>query len=306
MRRAAPVIFVAVLALAATAAQAKQLWVLLEDRVATSDLIVVGQVTNVGDSFGLDDFPGTVRARIAVERVLKGDAEIKVVEMLYKKPPPRGRRTPKTILYAVGRQQVWMLERHEKLQDAYTDAYPFQIERSNRAGVVASVVAALSDPAKSLNDEPPGSRTRQSAAYFLLREAVPESRLPIRTVEADDSSGSGKKTVPDTTGYELLDKTLVNLSVTTAIDAFPSGKAELHALARAALKRVACPIATVEPPLPKIRATTAEQTKQFLKSHQKAWARAIRNWWFKNRKTLKLYVPKKPAVEASTPRLEKS
>jgi len=306
MPRVAPVILVAVFALGATAVQTKQPWVLLEDRVATSDLIVVGQVTNVGDSFGLDDFPGTVRARIAVERVLKGDPEIKVVEMLYKKPPPRGRRTPKTILYAVGRQQVWMLKRHEKLQDAYTDAYPFLIKRSNRAGLVASVVAALSDPAKSLKDEPPGSRTRQSAAYFLLREAVPESRLPTRTVEADDSSGPGKKTVPDTTGHELLDQALVNLAVTTAMGAFPSGKAESHALARATLKRVACPIATLEPPLPKIRATTADQTREFLKSHQRDWARAIRKWWAKHRKTVKLYVPKKPTGEASTPRLEKS
>ncbi|NIA21083.1 MAG: hypothetical protein GWP05_03720 [Anaerolineaceae bacterium] len=282
------------LALSSTA-QAMIVWLPLEDRVAASDLIVVGRVINLGDRFGLDDHPQLARGTILVDRVLRGDRALRSVEFLYTMPP--GKNKPRVsvgpVQYRVGQEQIWMLKRQATVGGTYAVVYPHQRETVSRSKVVAKVIEASKNPAKALREAAKGSRVKRSAAYLVLREAAPESGLPRKAVDDNGPEGGGKRTVPDTSGHEVLDAALVDLAVTTAIEAFPSMDREVHELARRTLQRVGCPIRGLEPPLPKIRATTVQQTRQFLKSHQKDWARAIRKWWISHRKALKLYVPKK-------------
>ncbi|MBN2582318.1 MAG: hypothetical protein JXL80_04565 [Planctomycetes bacterium] len=272
----------------------------LEERIAESDLAVVGRVVELGDSFGLDKLPGMLRGKILVERVLMGDLDGRSVEFLYAKPPDNARGLrPLPVVYQVGQEQLWLLKRHETVAGNYTVVAPRQAEPPARADTAEVVIAAAAEPLKTLREAEAASRLKRSAAFFVLRRAVPLSQLPTTTRIVETDGGRIEKQTPDLRGHELLDDATLDLAVATAIDAFSEHDDEVHEVSRRTLARVGCPVDGLEPPLPdEVRATTAEQIRVFQKTHQQAWARAIRKWWTDNHRTIKRYVPKKPAADA--------
>lgn len=274
----------------------------LEDRVLASDLVVVGRIVSLDDNFGLTDPPGMLRGKIMVDRTLKGDHEGRVVEFLYRNPPadPRAVREAPPI-YRMDQEEVWLLKRHETLAGHYLVVAPHQAEPPSRAETIAKVIAAAADPLKALREADNESRLRLSAAYIILREAVPASQVPAPKPDNQPANGTGDAPPRGDAGYELLDAAVLDKAVRAAADTFAAESFEVNELSRRTLARVGCPVDALEPPLPAVRATTTEQIRLYQKTHQDAWAAAIRKWWTDHRDAITRYVPKPPPRSSALP-----
>jgi len=286
-----------------SAATAMIAWAPLEDRAAESDLIVIGEIVGIGQAGVVKGAPDLTPCTIKVTRVLKGDAGTREVRMLWRKPPEAkpGRplivSNPAPIVYRVGQKEIWMLKKHPVVADVYTEGHPYLREPVDKADLVVAVVGAMRNPEATLKDAKAKRRLRFSAAYSLLRDAVPESKLPVTSKRAIvEGKKETKKVVPDTSGHELLPAETVNLAVPAVIDYFTTDELYMQNVAYTVLYKIGIPLGELMPPQERVRGQTGEQARRAAAERRKITAEAIRKWWAANSGKLKLYVPKKVAA----------
>jgi len=286
----------------------------IDERIAQSDLVVVGEVAKI------DNGLGTVK----VLRVLKGPADVKEVEVsgITGKevnrgpvaPMPQGGRPT----YSEGEKLVWTLKlvkpaapegpaplgtappapgAEPRAKPLYEIVCFWWKEPADRADDVAGIVAAQANPAPRLRqlDEAVAPRTRLAAAYALLRKAVREEHLPVKAAEADRDA----KPRPVTDGHALLDKALVDSAVEAILIYFPPGDPAQklgpgeHTLVFGSLQRIGCPLGSLRPQ--DKNDALAEATEQAARERSQKYADNVRQWWQDNKDKTKLYVPKADA-----------
>jgi hypothetical protein len=283
----------------------------LEDRVADSEWVVAGRITKIADDVPANRPHGLVRCVVKVTRVFKGPADLKEVRVLCRKPTERPAAPGGGIVAVamgsafrrveVGHEAIWMLVPHPMGHKFYKELFYHPVHDQDTPEAVASTVAAAADPSKVLKDNAAPKRQRLSAAYLLLRKAVPENSLPLKKSEAVEGGAAVKKQgVRDTTGLELLDARVLDSAVQTALTFFPSMKNDPwpgeHGLARKTLDKVGCPVGELMPQRKQRRRRTREQARRDAEEHRMKWAASIRKWWNENKAKIKLYVPKKVTV----------
>ncbi len=207
---------------------------------------------------------------------------------------------PAPIVYTIGPKEIWMLKKHPVAADACTEDSPYLREPVDKAELVAAVVGAMKNPEATLKDTKAKPRLRFSAAYSLLREAVPESKLPVtRKGAIVEGKEEATKAVPDTSGHELLPAELVNLAVPAVIDYFTTDELYMQNVAYAVLYKIGIPLGELMPRQKRVRGQTAEEARRAAAERRKTTAEAIRKWWAANSGKMKLYVPKKVAAGVS-------
>jgi len=245
--------------------QAMIAWVPLEDRIADSSLVVVGEIRAIENVGSLAAAPKMAPCTIEVARVLKGSADVKSVRLLWRKPTEEEMgiaREPPLLTYRVSQQQIWMLKKSGVAADAFTHVHPRLKEGPDQAELVAAVVGAMRNPEATLKNAKAKQRLRFSAAYSVLRKAVPEnSRL---------------------TGHELLPADLMNLAVPAVIDFFTTEELHMQNVAYTVLYKIGLPLAELMPPQERVRGRPAEEARRAAAERRQAAAEAIRKWWAAN------------------------
>lgn len=260
----------------------------LEDRVADSQVVLVGKVTKIDEGVTHPALPGSVPIHVAVTGILKGPADIKEVIVLWEKPPDNVDRAPVARLiqgarpgrYEIGHTQIWFL--NPVAEDAYLEDLTWWQVPADQADVVAAAVAALNDPTLLTNPEAP-ARTRLAAAYLLVRKALPENLLPSLTTQ----TGGTPNTVRDTKGWRLLDPELVDAAARVAIAAFADDTKDdplgPRVIVRKTLEKLTCPVYQLAPPRTHVQLEEG--------ARRRLWTQAVTKWWDDNKGGIKLYVP---------------
>ena len=270
-----------------------------EDRVADSDLVVVGEITAIAPT----------AATIKVTRILKGPADLKqvsVVGLKQKTPPGPGplqmMQQGGAATFRVGETLIWTLKALPAGKDLYGNVCSYWKESADHADDAAVVVEALTDPAKTLKNDKASDRGRLSAAYAFLRNVRPEDMLPQSRI-AGDLDGAGPAHVePDTRGYERLDADLVTRAVKAAIAGLgsirglsgePCAWPGEHGLALKTLQRVVPNVQKLRPERPTpAKQRSREQMIADTRAFRRQWADAVQKWWAEHTEAHRLYVPK--------------